>query len=404
MEGNEEYIMNMIDFARVDFGKEEIEAANRVMNGYWLASGKENEEFEKEFAEYIGTKYAICVNSGSSANLLALQALNLPKGSKVITSSCGFPATLAPILHCGYEPILIDYDLNTHNIDVEKLLKEIPNASAAIFAHTMGSPVDMMKISEAAKDFNVPIIEDCCEAVGSKIGNKYVGSIGKLGTFSFYPAHQITALGGGGMVVTDDKSIANELRSLRDWGKIYNWDSYLGDHKTRYSGEIDGIKYFKHYTYQTLGYNMKLPEANAAFGRVQLKKLHDFTNRRIDNHNFLREQLNDVYDAFVDIQIAPSAIPCWFGYILTFKDTKMDRNAFGDFLEENNIRTRPFFAGNITRHKPFRKYFKDFDIADKLMKDSLFIGVWQGLHEEELTYVANKIKEYVNGNRSRSTT
>jgi CDP-6-deoxy-D-xylo-4-hexulose-3-dehydrase len=392
----DENCMRMLDFARVDFGKEETDAVNRVMSGYWLASGNENESFEKEFASYIGTKHAICVNSGSSANLMALKALNLPKGTRVLSSACGFPATLAPILHCGLKPVLVDYDINTHNIDVGMVLDQLKRVKAAIFAHTMGSPVDMLTIMKEADKLGVTIIEDCCEAVGSKLGGKYLGSFGRLGTFSFYPAHQITALGGGGMITTSDTGIALELRSLRDWGKIHNWDDqYLGDNKTKYSGELGGIKYYKHYTYQTLGFNMKLPEANAAFGREQLKKLDTFSAKRIANYNFLKSQLEMVQDQFIDIKVVDGAEPSWFGFILTFKDTNMNRNDFSEFLEANNIRTRPFFAGNITRHIPFRKFEQDYSVADKLMRDSLFIGVWQGLSNEDLTYMADKIKEYV---------
>lgn len=388
--------MRMLDFARVDFGKEEIDAVNRILGGYWLASGSENENFEKEFANFVGTKYAICLNSGSSANLLALKALNLPKGSKVLSSSCGFPATLSPILHCGLKPVLVDYDIKTHNIDVNKVLKKLKYVKAAIFAHTMGSPVEMKRIMDEANRLGVAVIEDCCEALGSKIDGKQVGSIGVLGTFSFYPSHHITALGGGGMVTTNEEELALTLRSLRDWGKIHNWDEqYLKDNKTKYSWEVGGIKYFKHYTYQTLGYNMKLPEANAAFAREQLKKVDGFISKRIENYNFLKKQLEPVQKYFIDIKVADGAEPSWFGFILTFKDTNMNRDEFSEFLEANNVRTRPFFAGNITKHTPFKMFEKDYDVADKLMRDSIFIGIWQGLSKEDLTYMADKIKEYV---------
>ena len=388
--------MRMLDFAKVDFGQEERDAVNRVMSGYWLASGQENENFEKEFASFIGTKYAVCVNSGSSANLMALKVLNLPQGSKVLSSSCGFPATLSPIVHCGLEPVLIDYDLKTHNINVDEVIDQLKNVKAAIFAHTMGSPVDVKRIMKEADRYGVVVIEDCCEAVGSKIGDQYVGSFGQLGTFSFYPAHQITALGGGGMITTNDRNFALELRSLRDWGKIHNWDDqYLGDNKTKYSGEIGGVMYYKHYTYQTMGYNMKLPEANAAFGREQLKKLDGFSEKRISNYNFLKKALEPVKDYFVDIQIIEDARPSWFGMILTLNDTRMNRNEFSEYLEANNIRTRPFFAGNITRHTPFKQYEQDYAVADKLMRDSIFIGVWQGLNNDDLLYMADKIKDYV---------
>ena len=383
-----------IDFAKCEFGQEEVGAVNRVLEGYWLASGVENEKFEHEFANYIGTDYAVCVNSGSLANLIALQSLNLPKGSKVMTSACGFPATLSPLLHLGLDPVLVDYNIKTHNIDIDQVILRLPEVKAVMFAHTMGNPVDVRSMLAVANALHIPIIEDCCEAVGAKIDGRQVGSFGKLGTFSFYPAHQITALGGGGMIVTNDKELANECRSLRDWGKIYNWDSYLGDHKTRYSAEINGIPYFKHYTYHSVGYNAKLPEANAAFGREQLKKLDVFVQKRLENYQYLHDRIAKI-GVFEDIEMIDGATPSWFGCILTFKDSvDFNRNRFGDYLEDNGIRTRPFFAGNITRHEPFRQYEANFPVADKLMKDSLFVGIWQGLGATELDYMVQTITDY----------
>ena len=385
-----------IDFARVDFGKEEIEAVNNVMNGYWLASGKENEAFEKEFAEYVGSHHAVCVNSGSSANLLALACLDLPKGSKVITSACGFPATLSPILHCGLEPVLVDYDLNTHNIDIGQVFNKLheDGVKAIIFAHTMGNPVNANLIYMLAEDLGIAVIEDCCEALGAIYIGRSVGTRGTLGTYSFYPSHHITALGSGGMIVTDDDKLALKLRSLRDWGKVADWDTYLGDHKTRYTNN-NGMEYFKQYTYETVGYNMKLPEACAAFGRVQLSRAELFKCKRQQNHHALKSSLSDLSDIFIDIPIVGQPSP--FGYILTFIDgNKFNRNHFSDYLEFHGIRTRPFFAGNITRHKPFGPY-QEFPVADKLMKDSLFIGVHTKLTEKDIEYVSEKIHTYFKG-------
>ncbi len=260
-----------VDFARSEYGVEEIEAVYRVLERNWLASGEENEQFEKEFANYVGTKHAICVNSGSSANLLSLLALGLPKGTKVLTSSAGFPATISPILHLGLSPLLVDYSLDTHNINIEEVLRSLPNVKAVIFAHTMGVPVDMEPIIKKANELGVFVIEDCCEAVGAKYHGSSVGSFGDLGTFSFYPAHQITALGEGGMVVTDNEELALKIKSLRDWGKIWNWNDTLGDKRTSFETNVDGIKYYPGYTYETVGFNMKLNEASCAFGREQLK-------------------------------------------------------------------------------------------------------------------------------------
>lgn len=378
-----------IDFARCEFGKEERDAVNRVMDGYWLASGKENELFEKEFAEYVGTDYAICVSSGSSANLLALAALNLQKNSKVLSSACGFPATLAPIIHCGLDPVLVDYDITTHNISIAQATESLNSVSAIIFAHTMGNPVDKYLI-DIADQLGIPVIEDCCEAVGSEYSSGKVGSFGKLGTYSFYPAHQMTALGGGGMIVTNDKELALRCKSLRDWGKIWNWDSTLGDTQTTYSD----TGYYRGYTYETVGYNMKLPEANAAFGREQLKRLPGFVDRRQQHHDYMEKKLKDL-DCFVNITHSARRIS-WFGYILTFKEgTKYDRNLFGAYLESCGIRHRPFFAGNITKHKPFSDLRGNFPVADMLMCRSLFIGCWPGMTTEMLDYISDKIHQYI---------
>ena len=377
----------MIDFAGCEFGDEERRAVNRVMEGTWLASGKENEEFEKEFAKYMGTKSAVCVNSGSSANLLALAALDLPKGSKVLTSACGFPATLAPILHLGLEPVLVDYDITTHNIDLRQVEEKLPEVDAVILAHTLGFPVDMDRIK------GVKIIEDCCEAVGAQYKHKKVGSIGTLGTYSFYPSHQMTALGAGGMVVTSDEALLHRLRSLRDWGKMSNWESYLGHHATEFQAK--GLQYFPQYTYETVGYNMKLSEAGAAFGREQLKRLPDFNSIRRLNHYSLTRKLRDLSDIFILQSYTVETSDAPFGFVLTFREDTHDRNDFSDYLVSKGIGTRPFFAGNITRHTPFKQYEQDFPVADKLMRDSLFIGVWQGLGEEQLQYMADTIHDYI---------
>lgn len=300
---------------------------------------------------------------------------------------------MSPILHLGLEPILVDYDLETHNIDVNQVMSHISKASAIIFAHTLGNPVVSSLMYALAEHYHVPIIEDCCEAVGAKYKGRYVGSCSTLGTYSFYPSHQMTALGGGGMVVTNDNKLILKLKSLRDWGKVWDWESGLTDYKTKY--DFNG--YFKQYTYETLGYNMKLPEANAAFGRVQLKRLDGFRQRRIENYTYLRRELTDLKDKFYEVDAHYLAEASWFGYPLTLKDG--DRNKFSDFLESKGIRTRPFFAGNLTKHKPFIKYKQDFPVADKLMRDSLFIGVWQGITKDQLDYVSEVIHEYFTDRR-----
>lgn len=383
-----------IDFARNDHGTDERRAVNRVLDSDWLASGNENEQFEKEFAAYVGTKYAVCVNSGSSANLLALASLQLPKYARVLTSACGFPATLAPILHLGDNPILVDYDINTHNIDLEQALRELPNVDALIFAHTMGNPVQVDVIVQEAKRLGVKVIEDCCEAVGTTLNGQYVGSFGDVGTYSFYPSHQMTAGGMGGMLVTNDRGIWTRAKEFRDWGKTWNWDEKLGDNKTMYDMDI-GLEYpyYRHYCYAQAGYNFKLAEMNAAFGREQLKKLEHFKRVRQLNYECLSEGILGLKE-FIDVATVPGADPCWFGFILTLKDgSKLNRNAFGNFLESKGIRHRPFFAGNITQHKPFGPP-QAFPVADKLMKDSLFIGCHTKMFKEQCEFIVKEIRDY----------
>ena len=379
-----------IDFALCEFGDEEREAVNRVLSGHWLASGPENEAFEKEFAEYIGTKYAIAVNSGSMANLISLLSLGLSQGSRVLTASCGFPATLNPIIHAGLEPILVDYELSSHNVDpiqVQDALR-INDISAVILAHTLGNPFNPMPAVDT------PLIEDCCEAVGSLYRGSKVGSYGTLGTFSFYPAHQITAGGTGGMIVTSSEQLTKECRSRRDWGKVWDWGTEMGDNKTVYNSQIDDIIYYKHYTYETIGFNAKLSETAAAFGRVQLKRLDSIRQRRMENYSYLKQKLEELA-LFYLVEPLEYAEPSWFGFPLTLRQPGK-RESLGNFLEKNGIRTRPFFAGNITRHKPFRHLYQEgaFPVADKLMRDSLFIGIGQWLKQEELNYIIGIIEEW----------
>lgn len=370
-----------IDFAKTIFSQEEKDAVARVLGGEWLASGPENEAFEKEFAEYVEAEYAVCVNSGSSANLLALAALDLSPNSWVLTSACGFPATLNPILHLGLNPLLIDYDTVTHNISTSDVQLEMHKANAIIVAHTLGNPIDLEMISIQADNAGIPIIEDCCEAVGGKVGR-----VGKLATWSFYPAHQMTALGGGGMVTTNDKSLYQRMKSLRDWGKVYTWDSSLGGNHTTYSSSIG---YHVGYTYETIGWNFKLPEANCAFGREQLKKLDGFVEKRRTNWTILYDGLSDLKDIFI-APMGKGASP--FGFCM---DIKGNRNKFGEYLESKGIKHRPFFAGNILRQPAYKSHTAwRFRAADYLMEHSLFIGCHPGLTQEELDYMIGVIRAY----------
>ena len=378
-----------IDFARAIFGEEERAAVNRVMSGHWLASGGENAAFEAEFAAYVGVPFALAVNSGSSANLLAMAALDLPPGSRVLTSGCGFPATLSPILHLGYQPVLADYNAGTLNIDVAQTVTAIRHrrCDAVILAHTLGVPVDMQPIVDACELAGIPLIEDCCEAAGALYHGQQVGSFGAAGTFSFYPSHQLTALGGGGMVVFRDEAHYRRAKSLRDWGKRSDWDNY-GRNNTTYTAEVDGLPYFPHYVYETVGWNFKLPEANCAFGREQLKRLNGFVADRQRRYGWLAE-------GTVGFSLPANSHPSHFGFPVVVPPWAPHgaRNVLGDYLEAHGIRHRPFFAGNITRHPPFAGLSADLPVADYLMTHALFIGCHPGMSEGDCRYARKIIKE-----------
>lgn len=381
-----------VDFARPLVGAPEREAAQRVLAGEWLASGPENLAFEKEFAEAVGIPYAVACNSGSSANLLALAALNLPRGSRVLTSACGFPATLSPILHLGLEPVLVDYDLATHNIDLEQVRDQLPSVRAVLFAHTLGLPVPTDDIKRWGFYDGVAVIEDCCEALGAQVNLMNVGAIGTCGTFSFYPSHHITAGGAGGMVTTRDPELFARMRSLRDWGKTPTWDT-PGRNATRYSAKVGDLDYFPHYTYATAGWNFKLPEVCAAYGREQLKRLPDIVAKRQENFTYLAGRATEVSEYLYPVTVLGRPSP--FGFPVTLRTG--DRNALGDFLEACGVGHRPWFAGNITRHKPFAHLADQgpFPVADFLMRQSLFVGCWAGMTEEQREYVGDVLVEGV---------
>lgn len=400
-----------VSFAGIVQGEEERAAVMRVFDSKWHGNGFECDALEKELAEMIRQKYGVVVNSGSSANFLALKALNLPKGSKVLTSGCGFPATLAPIIHAGYEPVLVDYQLPSHNIDIDQMEKAInsdPDIRAVIFAHTMANPVDMHRIMQLKQNKNLFIIEDCCEALGSTITLqypgyepmvRYLGSFGDLATFSFYPSHQINGFGGGGAVLTSDERMARQIRSMKEWGKKMGMD-FSGEHRTAPENDIDGIPYDAQYTYMTQGFNMKWPDANCAYARVQLTRLQKFNAIRRRNWEFLRARIEEFDEYFIPMEMLPCVEPAYFGYILTVREgAPFTRDELLRHLEENNVRTRMFFAGNITRHAPFREYFKELPVADYLMRNSLYVGVWQGLGIEDTEYIYWTVAEFVNAKR-----
>src|SRR3990167_8539971 len=263
------------------YDSKEINAVNKVLKEGWLGVGKYTDLFEKRVAKYVGQKYGIATNSGSSALLLAVQSLNLPKGSKVIVCAAGFPATVAPIVHAGLIPVFVDAEMISYSIDPNEMGRALamhPDTKAVVFAHTVGNVAQMDKIMSIAKTHKLKVIEDCADALGAKWNGKQVGSFGDISCFSFYPSHHITAGGLGGMVLTSNEKYATNVISLRDWGKMHNEPTYYNAYNTdeKLYTTVDGIPYDYRYSYSHVGYNLKPADMNCAFGLVQMDRLEDF--------------------------------------------------------------------------------------------------------------------------------
>jgi len=383
-----------ISFAGIVQDEREIEAVNRVLRTTWHTAGRECQALEDELSAYVGAKYCAVVNSGSSANLLALAALGLNRHDKVLTSGCGFPATLNPALHLGLDVELVDYELPSHNIDVaqvEERLSSDSSIKAIILAHTLGNPVDMSSLMAAANRAGVAVIEDCCEALGSKLHGRHVGTFCKAATLSFYSSHQINGLGFGGAVFSDDEGLIKEVRSMRAWGKKVRSASYGGDHITKYESDVDGIMYDDQYTYTTRGWNMQFSDVAAAYAREQLKKLPEFNERRRENYDVLRRRLSGL--PLIEMAVLDGASPSYFGYPLTLAHGSRDDLAHA--LVAEKIKSRPFFAGNITRQPAYASMKKQLIVADRLMESSMFVGVWHGLRKEHVDRIAEAITKHL---------
>lgn len=385
----------MISFGGIVQGSAESVAVMKVIKSKWHTSGYECQKLEDEISEYTGSKFCAVVNSGSSANLLALASLDLKSDDKVLTSGCGFPATLNPILHLGLTPVLVDYHLPSHNINLDQVEKKLENDSkikAIIFAHTLGNPVDMNRLKQLQLKYNISIIEDCCEALGSTFDNQHVGTFGTIGTFSFYPSHQINGMGMGGAIITDNEEILLKIKSMRAWGKIVRSSTYGGDHISKYNNNVHGIPYDDQFTYSTCGWNMQLPDVNAAYARVQMTRLPKFVAQRIENYEMIRDKIKKL--PLIQMSVHPLAKPSYFGYPLTFIEN--ERNNMSNYLLENKIKSRPFFAGNITRHPAYFHLYESFEIADYMMMHAMFVGVWHGLKKKHINKIYKTILRFFN--------
>lgn len=380
----------------------------------WLTTGRFNDEFEKKLAGFIGVQYALSVNSGSSANLLALSALTSPRlgdrqlkeGDEVISVAAGFPTTITPIIQNGLVPVFVDVEIGTYEIDVEQIDEAISGKTKAIMiAHTLGNTFNVAKIKDICKKNNLWLIEDNCDALGSKYNGKYTGQFGDIATLSFYPAHHIT-MGEGGAVLTDNDELYHILMSFRDWGRDC-WcppghDNTCSKRFNQKHGNLP-FGYDHKYVYSHLGYNLKISDWQAAIGVAQLEKLPEFIAKRIENFKVLTEGLRDLEEHLILPQATEGSEPSWFGLPLSVKDSQ-DKVKLLRFLESNNIGTRNLFAGNMLRQPAFVEKEVKFRIRDSklllsnqlkeedysmlpntdfVMNNTFWIGTWPGIGEIE---------------------
>lgn len=392
--------------------KEMLLMVQAVLDGWWT-EGKYAKEFEEKFCSYLGRNFCVLANSGSSANLLAISALTsfrlpqkrrLKKGDEVITTAAGFPTTINPIIQNNLMPVFVDIDLGTYNTNLLSIKKAISQKTKAIFlAHTLGNPWDAAELREICDKQNIWLIEDNCDALGSKYNGQYTGTYGHLSTFSFYPAHHIT-MGEGGAITTDDPLLDRIIRSMRDWGRDC-WCK-TGQNNAcgkRFSWKLGNLPqgYDHKYIYSEIGYNLKLTDIQAALGVEQLRKLPRFIESRRKNFAYLRAQFEQFQQYFILPQPNPNSEPSWFGFPLTIKEKAgIKREDLLKFLEGKKIDTRLLFGGNILKQPYFSNYKISYRKSEELtgtdiaMKNTFWIGVYPGLGLEHFRYVISCFKEF----------
>ncbi len=377
----------------------------------WLTTGRFNAEFEKRLASFIGVKHLITVNSGSSANLVAFNTLTSPKlgeraikkGDEVIGVAAGFPTTVNPILQFGAVPVFVDVDRLTHNIDASKIEAAIgPKTKAIMLAHSLGNPFNLDVVTDLCKKYNLWLVEDCCDALGSTYRGQLVGTFGDIATLSFYPAHHIT-MGEGGAVFTNNYELKTIAESFRDWGRdCYcqpGKDNTCGKRFCQQMGKLP-MGYDHKYTYSHLGYNLKITDMQAACGLAQLEKAEQFIQARKDNFAFLRERLKDCEEFIQLPQATEHADPSWFGFPITLKENcPITRLDLLTYLDQNKVGTRLLFAGNLTR-QPYMiganyRVSGVLTNTDHVMNNTFWIGVQPALTPEMLEFAASKIETYL---------
>ncbi len=394
---------------------------------FWLTAGRYTDEFEEKFAKMLGVKFASLVNSGSSANLIAFMGLTAPElkerqikiGDEVITVACGFPTTVAPILQYGAVPVFVDVAIPGYNIDVTVLEEALsPKTKAVMIAHTLGNPFNLKVVKKFCEDHNLWLVEDNCDALGSQYEidgeTRYTGTWGDIGTSSFYPPHHIT-MGEGGCVYTNNALLNKLVKSYRDWGRDCvcppGKDNFCG---RRFDGQFGQLPvgYDHKYVYSHLGYNLKATDMQAAVGCAQLDKLVGFADARRHNWERLHADLQDLTDVLILPEASENSRPSWFGFIMSVRDGAVDskgepvtRNRITRALEDHNIQTRLLFSGNIIRHPAFDEYrdtdayrvVGDLKTTDYIMNNSFWVGVYPGLNDTKVDYIAKVIREAVRG-------
>ena len=376
----------------------------------WLTTGRFNDQFEARLADFLGVKHVATVNSGSSANLVAFSTLTSPRlgdraikpGDEVIGVAAGFPTTVNPILQCGAIPVFVDVDIPTYNIDATKIEAAIgPKTKAIMLAHTLGNPFNLSIVTELCKKYHLWLIEDCCDALGSRYQGKLVGTFGDIGTLSFYPAHHIT-MGEGGAVFTNNSELKSIIESFRDWGR----DCYCAPGKDNTCGKRFGwqlgdlpLGYDHKYIYSHMGYNLKITDMQAACALAQMDRLEGFIEARRNNFAFLKGRLKSLEEFLVLPEATPGAEPSWFGFPISIReDAGISRVDLLKYLDQYRIGTRLLFAGNLTRQPYFQgRYYRvsgELTITDKVMNNTFWIGVYPGLNDIMLDHVGDRLETF----------
>jgi len=371
-----------ITYAKAIYDDREKKAVLDVFESGWFSGGKYTTEFEEKLAKWWGVKYALAVNSGSSANFIAIQSLNLDKNLEVITPALAFPTTISSIIYHNLVPVYCESDDNLL-IDLDSLEDLITSRTRAlVFAHTLGNVVNMDEVMAFVEKYNLKLIEDCCDAVGSKWKGQKVGTFGDLATVSFYPAHHITTFGEGGAILTNNYKLYRECKSIRDWGRDCTCKYDESGCTTRFSNPPFDHKYY----YTRLGMNLKMTEAQASFGIVQLDRLDDFIEKRKKNYDYLRKRINlRVVEKHSEADVSWFSLP-----IISDKPKEI----MTSYLESQGIQTRAIFAGNITKHPAYRNKGKiriSLENTDKIMNNGFFVGLHPDLKRKELDYIIKKL-------------